>query len=279
MLRRAVASALACDAAGAEVLVVDDHSGTPASEVLADFADARLRIVRNPAGHTGVAATRNTGFREAKGEVIFFLDDDDEMLPDYPGRVLAEAALRCEYGFSSWLEGRARQGQPATAARVRFAEGPIPSGAPLRKRLCGFGMGFWIRRDTAREVGPVATDLTMNEDTEYLCKLITAGRTAWYSARPGVIIHAHPPGQDEAHHLTKRTSAVERARCMRVLCERYPKMVGHLGSGYIRHCLKSGLTGDARRFVANQPDWRVRARLGTVLVTRYLAYALTRRGA
>ena len=277
MLRRAVGSALAALAPGGEVLVVDDHSAVPASVALSDLSDERLRFCVNAERVTGVSATRNTGLTAARGEVVFFLDDDDEFLPGYCAKVLSKGARLGDYGFSSYMESKPGSSGALTRSTVRFAEGLIPRDAPLRRQLCGFGMGFWIRREVALKIGPVSTDLTMNEDTEYLCRLITAGLKGWYSAEPGVVVHSHDAGRSEAYHITKRTSPAERARCMRLLCERYPQMVAHLGSGYIRHCLKSGLVSDAWRFAELQPDWRVRSQLKMVLAARYLGYAMTRR--
>ena len=66
-----------------ELVVVDDHSETPASEVLADTqldSLAAHRIVRH-AENRGVNAARNTGIDAASGEYVAFLDDDDEWLP------------------------------------------------------------------------------------------------------------------------------------------------------------------------------------------------------
>jgi glycosyltransferase involved in cell wall biosynthesis len=271
MLRRAVASALASKATDGEVLVVDDHSVIPAWTVLTDFDDARLRIIKTPRGREGISGTRSLGFEQARGKVLFFLDDDDEILPDYCGNVLLRGAGKADYGFSAYLEGSCGKTSRAT---VRFSDGLIPTNAPLRKRLCGFGMGFWIHRVVAQDMGPVDSALTMNEDTDYLCRLISAGKGGWYSASPGVIVHRHDQGGSEAHHVTKRTSAIERARCMLLLCDRYPQMVAHLGAGYIRHCLKMGATEAARSFIRKQPDWQTRLRLGWVFGTKRAAYLL-----
>jgi teichuronic acid biosynthesis glycosyltransferase TuaG len=65
-----------------ELLVVDDGSADDTGEVARRFAgrDARVRCVRRPNG--GQAAARNTGLREAKGELVAFLDADDLWLPE-----------------------------------------------------------------------------------------------------------------------------------------------------------------------------------------------------
>lgn len=269
-------SALAGIAQNGEVVVVDDHSQISARYILRDIADDKLRIIALPDGIGGVSEARNAGIAHANGEIIFFLDDDDELEQDYCRHVLRLGVADHDYGFSSYVQVNDDRSL-TKAGRVRFAEGPIPSSAPLRKQLCGFGMGFWIWRNVALQTGKVATNLSMNEDTEYLCRLITAGKRGWYSAQPGVVLHAHTGGPADIEHLTKRTSATERARCMRAVCDQYPQLVSHLGTGYVRHCLKTDEAADAWRFIHSQTDWRVRNRLRLFATIKMLANWLTRR--
>ncbi|WP_262176621.1 glycosyltransferase [Haloarcula laminariae] len=66
-----------------ELVVVDDHSPTPARDVLADVDLGSLaahRVVRHERNR-GANAARNTGIDAARGEYVAFLDDDDYWLP------------------------------------------------------------------------------------------------------------------------------------------------------------------------------------------------------
>lgn len=62
-----------------ELIVVDDHSPTPAETALADAALDDVETVRylRHSQNRGVSAARNTGIRAATGEYVAFLDDDD----------------------------------------------------------------------------------------------------------------------------------------------------------------------------------------------------------
>lgn len=63
-----------------EIVVVDDCSDTPVAEVvepLRDELSSELVVIRHDE-NKGANAARNTGIREASGEFIAFLDDDDE---------------------------------------------------------------------------------------------------------------------------------------------------------------------------------------------------------
>lgn len=70
-LRAAVESALAQEVA-LEILVTDDGSQRPVADVLKDL---RARVLRQ--ANAGPAAARNRAIREARGEWLAFLDQDD----------------------------------------------------------------------------------------------------------------------------------------------------------------------------------------------------------
>lgn len=85
-LGRAIDSVLQQDYDNLEIIVVDDNNpNTAARESTEDLMKRYLnnpivKYVKHERNINGAAA-RNTGIREAKGEYIAFLDDDDEWLP------------------------------------------------------------------------------------------------------------------------------------------------------------------------------------------------------
>ena len=98
-------AALAADADGLELVVVDDGSRAR-GPVAAAAGEARL--LRTPG--LGPAAARNLGARSAGGEVVCFIDDDCEPAPGW-ARTLAGAAGESGVG----------RGAHAGAARCRSA--------------------------------------------------------------------------------------------------------------------------------------------------------------
>ena len=77
---RAIESALAQTLPPLEVIVCDDRStdGTEATISALAADDERVRYFRRTNGPRGPGATRNRALQEARGEVVAFLDDDDE---------------------------------------------------------------------------------------------------------------------------------------------------------------------------------------------------------
>ncbi|WP_448811701.1 glycosyltransferase family 2 protein [Agromyces bauzanensis] len=92
-LAEAVESAVSQIPPPLEVIVVDDGSAEP----IAVPENPLVRVIRQD--NAGPSAARNRGIREARGDLIAFLDADDVW---YPGKLAAQVALmRPEVGLCS----------------------------------------------------------------------------------------------------------------------------------------------------------------------------------
>lgn len=76
----AVRSALAQTYGSLEVVVVDDGSSDDSRDVVRSIGDPRVRLVEHESNR-GIAAARNTGVRQARGDYVAFLDQDDTWYP------------------------------------------------------------------------------------------------------------------------------------------------------------------------------------------------------
>ncbi len=79
-IRRALASVACQTRPPLETIVVDDCSIDDTRSVVEQYDRVGIKLIRMEK-HQGVAAARNIGVQAANGEVIAFLDADDEWLP------------------------------------------------------------------------------------------------------------------------------------------------------------------------------------------------------
>ena len=83
-LLRSVPSALAQTVTDIEVLVVGDGVPDVTREVMSELAtDERVKFLDNPKGERHGEAHRHAALREARGEIVCYLSDDDLWLPDH----------------------------------------------------------------------------------------------------------------------------------------------------------------------------------------------------
>ncbi len=80
-LREAMESVLAQTFADFEFLVVDDGSTDASAQIIASYADPRVRPVRNRA-NLGLVASLNRGLELARGEYVARMDADDISRPE-----------------------------------------------------------------------------------------------------------------------------------------------------------------------------------------------------
>jgi glycosyltransferase involved in cell wall biosynthesis len=81
-IKKAVDSVLAQTYANWELLIIDDASTDNTAELLTQYYDARIHILKNES-NIERSASRNKGIAQAKGDYICFLDSDDYFLPQH----------------------------------------------------------------------------------------------------------------------------------------------------------------------------------------------------
>src|SRR5262249_41985727 len=70
---------------GVEVIVVDDGSTDHSREIITGYGDRIIPVLKENGGQ---GSAFNAGFRMSHGDVIFFLDSDDVLLPEAVERVV-----------------------------------------------------------------------------------------------------------------------------------------------------------------------------------------------
>lgn len=195
-----LARALASVGDAADVVVVDDGSDPPVA------ASAPVPIVRIEP--SGVSAARNRGAAAAPGDVLVFLDADDELLPGWAERLVAPFASGDVAAVCGGAEIVGRDG--STSARR-----PAPMG-PAFDDIGGLFLAgtFAIRRSAFDAVGGYDEELAFSENTELALRLAEWCRTSGSRVVPvdGAVVRVHQRDQHErrARYGEARVGAVER---------------------------------------------------------------------
>lgn len=151
-----------------EVIVVDDGSTDRSREIAASYP---CRVVEG-AGNRGVSAARNIGVREARGEILFFVDSDVALAPDAVANALRVLRDDPECGL---VHG-------TYDTRPLFDDGPVEHYRVLhahwwRRRSVGpvhtavFALAA-VRREVFAAAGPFHEGLRDAEDVEYSDRLV-----------------------------------------------------------------------------------------------------------
>lgn len=213
LLRRAVTAALAAATAHTEILVIDDGD-TPAARALTGLADPRLRLHRNTGGR-GEPAARNLGLRIAHAPLVLFLDDDDEMCPDYPARVVKAAAQEnARWGGAATLIRR--ENHPDERRRKTTRLGVMSKHRAFQDYMIATSAGFWADRHLLLGLGGFNETLRIDCDTDICCRLIAGGHYPHYDPRPGTIVHRGWTAPDQQGQLTRITARDRAAACYEV---------------------------------------------------------------
>ncbi|MDE0784529.1 MAG: glycosyltransferase [Planktomarina sp.] len=200
----------------AEVIIVDDRSHPPVLETL-QISDKRLRVIVNEAP-AGASGARNFGVLHALGQRVLFLDDDDLMLSGYPEWVCEQDG---DYGHSSILKFK---GFNSPNDMPRFSGGigqDLEGIRPFPRQAAGLGCGFWVDRSVFLDVGGIAEDIRVNEDTDFSIKLLKSPFKGIKAPHAGVMVRQHGGRGDTIPHLTQMASAAERADYFNTILTRH----------------------------------------------------------
>lgn len=175
-LARAIDSALEQTFTSLEVLVVDDGPTDAIAELVNAHPDPRVRLVRHDRNR-GVAAARNTGIANARGEFVAFLDDDDLWLPTKLERQVEVAERENAPVVHTLVFVADGDGNPyahASEAGFRMFRQVAEAGYPydlLLRRSSFFINTFLVRRECAERIGGFDEELAAVDDLDFVHRL------------------------------------------------------------------------------------------------------------
>jgi len=196
-IERAVDSALAQSFGDHEIVVIDDKSTDDTAEIVRRRYGERVRLLRLPK-NLGESGAMNAGIADARGELIAFLDADDEWLPEKLERQVAvlrrnpRAALvacGCRFVYPD--------GTPMREAGIFSLNVPLSEiwRALLARTLLAKPCVV-ARADALRAVGPFDTGLAVGADQDMWIRLALHGEIELV---PAILVLVH----DTAGSLTK----------------------------------------------------------------------------
>jgi len=200
-----VANSTLPESAEWEVLVVDNNSSDQTHKVAGEFCrqyPSRFRYIFEP--HQGKSYALNTAIREARGEVLAFMDDDVTVEQTWLQNLTS--GLEGE----EWIGAGGRILPARTFPQPQWLplQGPYNMGGMLalfdlgeiagRLDTAPFGTNMAFRKEVFQKYGGFRTDLgpcpgseIRNEDTEFGRRLLAAGERLRYEPS-AVVYHAVP---------------------------------------------------------------------------------------
>lgn len=174
LLMKAIESVRLQTYSNIEIIVVDDGSTDGTRQEMEEAAKQGTLIYLYNADAPGGNHARNLGIRQAKGEYLSFLDDDDEWLPMKTERQVRYYQAHPELA----LVGCARTDEYDHRLRVRRDPRSIPEGDLSKTVFCTFLFStscMMVRRDQLLKAGLFDESLQFWQDYELQIRLCQIG--------------------------------------------------------------------------------------------------------
>jgi glycosyltransferase involved in cell wall biosynthesis len=156
-----------------EIIVINDGSTVDYSDIISNSGEliTKYITVENP---MGVSNARNTGISNSSGEWVLFLDDDDEIAPDY-----VESLISCiseveqSVGFI-WgnVELHKYKKKSVKVTEMLFTYSSDKELAFQASKI-GASYGLAVRRNLLNQLGAFDTKFTVGEDTELIIRFLS----------------------------------------------------------------------------------------------------------
>ena len=217
LLERALRSVAGQEFLPAEIIVVDD-TGAGHEHVtrraIESSGFAGVRVMAN-SRTKGISGARNTGAEFASGELLAFLDDDDEWLGSYLREIVAlfnskELDVVCTDLLCRFADGLDRFGKsaPDMLAPERF----------LTRNPGLIGSNLVIRRSLYRDTGGFDESLLTSEDMEFGLRLSLRSDVKYHPLRQRLVRH---------HEHTAARLCATQGEAMRAGIRRFYQLHAH----------------------------------------------------
>ena len=162
-LAQALQSLLAQTYQDFEILVVDDGSTDDSAAVAKSFFSVRYLYK----SHSGISATRNLALKEARGELVAFLDADDLWLPEKLQKQVSYLDENPDCQLVYTLAKNFFSGDPEAMTQRQKQL--------LEANLDNYMASCCARRELFTRYGDFREDYAVGEDTYWVARLSAAG--------------------------------------------------------------------------------------------------------
>lgn len=171
-----------------EIVVVDNNSSDQTRQVVEDLQRRypdRIRYVYEP--QQGISQARNAGIREAQGEILAYIDDDETASADWLQNLTANlhsgewagagGRIIPQLGFSlpRWLSMKSRIAIGPLVAFDRGLEAGQLKDAPFSANMAFRKAVFDQLGGFRTDLGRIGKSMISNEDTEFGRRVMSAG--------------------------------------------------------------------------------------------------------
>jgi glycosyltransferase involved in cell wall biosynthesis len=229
-----------------ELLVVDDGATDATPEVAERFG---VRLIRH-GERRSLNAARNTGLREARADLIAFVDDDVLVPPGWVDALLAGARRHPEAeAFGGPIRARFEGHAPRGCGREDPPITTLDLGDEDAEAEMVWGANFAVRRSAVERIGGFdeSLDRAHGDEEEWLLRLREAGGRIVYLAEAG-LDHRRNPGDSglgplarAAYHRGRGARSSDRRRGTAPGLARELRVLAGCGWHTVRRACPQGL--------------------------------------
>lgn len=177
-IRQTIESALSQSYQNIEVIVVDDGSTDNTASIVKKYESKQLKLIQCKNG--GVSSARNHGFNMSQGDYIQWLDSDDLLDGE---KIKSQVAVLENESWDTTATGMFGAFYFRTEKAI-FRETAIWSDLdPIEWLILRYSKNLWmqagswlISRELCDKAGPWHENLTLDEDGEYFCRVVSLSK-------------------------------------------------------------------------------------------------------
>jgi glycosyltransferase involved in cell wall biosynthesis len=151
-----------------EVIYVDSNSTDDSIERTREFSGVKIFQIT---GRSNAAKARNIGAKESIGDILFFIDGDNEIIPEFLGTVYNENAGL----FHNFVSGQFVDYNYTSDWKFIDKEYYFKNLSKDKVKIYTAGGLFLIKSEIWKQVGGMSTALDVNEDIEFGIRVAKSG--------------------------------------------------------------------------------------------------------